>query len=256
MTPLEELVKKVSINDLTICVFANNNYIPVLEIWNKYFKNSTNSRCIVFALDEKTHEYCVQNCLDVFFAPFEGDWLGFMRHQMVLTRKILSLNHTVLVSDIDAIWVKNPLEYTLANDSDMVFSPGTIQPPRAHAQWGNVLCTGYFLIRPRDQVNAFLDCVEKRMLNEGDQPAINHELLERGLTWEGQECIYHIEFREKQILQTHSPRRGHAGDLSVTLLPNRYFQRLEEEEDALIIHPISPKQCADKLRVFGEIGVI
>jgi hypothetical protein len=215
-----------------------------------------NYRYLVFALDVETHEFCVQIGLDVFCAPFAGDWLGFMRHQMILTRKILDLKYTILVSDIDALWVKNPLDYTLAQDSDLVFSPGTIQPPRAHAQWGNVLCTGYFLIRPSDRVNAFLDCVEKRMLREGDQPAINHELLKRGLKWESRESGYYVEFRGKQILQTTSSRRGEVDSLSVTLLPNRHFQRLEEDEGALIVHPIAPKRCADKLKVFKEMGVI
>ena len=175
---------------------------------------------------------------------------------MILTRKMLDLSYTVLVSDVDALWVKNPLDLTLSQDSDLVFSPGTIQPPRAHAQWGNVLCTGYFLVRPSDKINSFLDCVQDRMLREGDQPAINHELLERDMKWDRQDSVYKIEFKEKSILQTISPRKGAAGNLTVTLLPNRYFQRLTEDEDAYVIHPIAPKKCVDKLRVFKDLGLI
>ena len=256
MPTLNEVVEGVSVNGLVVCVFANRDYVPVLDVWRKFFKKSTDCKCLVFALDSETHEFCVQNGLDVFLAPFEGDWLSFMRHQMVLTRKILDLGYTILVSDIDALWVKNPLDFTLSQDSDLVFSPGTIQPPKAHAEWGNVLCTGYFLIRPSDKVNSFLDCVQERMIGEGDQPAINHELLERDMKWDAQDSIYKIEFRGKSILQTISPRKGAAGGLTVTLLPNRYFQRITEDEDAYVIHPTVPKKCVDKLKAFKDLGVI
>lgn len=256
MLAFAEVAREVSVNNCVICVFANKVYIPVLGVWNKCFKKSTNCKYLVCALDKETHEFCIKNGLDVFFAPFEGDWLSFMQHQMVLTRKVLDLGYTILISDIDALWVKNPLDFTLSQDSDLVFSPGTIQPPKAHSQWGNVLCTGYFLVRPSDEVNSFLDCVQERMLGEGDQPAINHELLERDMKWDAQDSVYKIEFRGKSILQTISPRKGAAGGLTVTLLPNRYFQRLTEDEDAYVIHPVAPKKCVDKLRVFKELGVI
>jgi hypothetical protein len=256
MSTLNNVAREVSVDNLVVCVFANRDYVPVLDVWNKFFKKTANCKYLVFALDRETHEFCFQHGLDVFFTPFEGDWLSFMRHQMLLTRKILDLGYTILVSDVDALWIKNPIDFTLSQDSDLVFSPGTIQPPRAHAQWGNVLCTGYFLVRPSDKVDSFLDCVQERMLREGDQPAINHELLERGMKWDSQDSVYKIEFREKSILQTITPRRGAAGGLTVTLLPNRYFQRLTEDEDAYVIHPIAPKKCADKLRVFKDLGVI
>ena len=94
------------------------------------------------------------------------------------------------------------------------------------------------------------------MEKEGDQPAINKELLSRNLAWQDKETLYSISLNVKSIMQTLNPRIGNAGDLSVTLLPNRFFQRLKEETDALIVHPLAPKKSVDKLKVFRRIGLI
>ena len=57
-------------------------------------------------------------------------------------------------------------------------------------------------------------------------------------------------------MQTLNPRIGIAGDISVTLLPNRFFQRLKEDTDALVVHPLAPKKSVDKLKVFRKIGLL
>ncbi len=255
---LSDCAKNVAVKNLVICVFANKNYIPILKLWHRYFSANVKSKCLVVALDAKTYRFCIQEKYESFFAPYIGGGygLGFMRHQMNITRKILDLNYAILVSDIDAIWVKDPLKYTLSCKTDIVFSPGTVQPPEAHAKWGNVLCGGYFLIRPNHKVYAFLDNVQKRMEKEGDQPAINNELLSRNLVWNDNEKLYSISHNGRNIMQSLNPRIGIAGDLSVTLLPNRFFQRLKENVDAYVVHPLAPKKSTEKLKIFREIGLL
>lgn len=255
---LSECAKNVAERNLVICVFANKSYIPILKLWYRYFSANVNSKFLVVALDAKTYRFCKKEKYESFFAPYIGGGfgLGFMRHQMNITRKILDLNYEILVSDIDAIWIKDPLKYTLSCKTDIVFSPGTVQPPEAHAKWGNVLCTGYFLIRPNQKVDTFLNNVQKRMEKEGDQPAINNELLSRNLVWNDNEKLYSISHNGRNIMQSLNPRIGIAGDLSVTLLPNRLFQRVKENADALVVHPLAAKKSADKLKIFREIGLL
>ena len=66
----------------------------------------------LIALDAKTYKFCNRK-IRIIFCSHIKDWLSFMRHQMRITRKILDLNYKILVSDIDAIWVKDPLKYSL-----------------------------------------------------------------------------------------------------------------------------------------------
>tara|TARA_B100001248_G_C27391410_1_gene462569 strand:- start:1423 stop:2199 length:777 start_codon:yes stop_codon:yes gene_type:complete len=254
---LKDIALRVVDNKLVICVFANKDYLPVLNLWEKYFSKAVKKKFLVFSFDEETFEFCKEKKYETFFSPYSEKWgLGFMRHMMYLTREIINLNFSILVSDIDAIWLKDPLEFTTSTNSDLIFSPGTIQPPEAFVEWGNVLCCGYFLIRPSLRVNKFLDCVEKRMEYEGDQPAINKELLSRNLKWQENGNFYGINFCGHNVIQSVNSRVGQAGDISVTLLPNRFFQRLQEKEDALVFHPIAPKECATKLNLFKQYGIM
>ena len=50
--------------------------------------------------------------------------------------------------------------------ADMVFSPGSVWPPRALSSH---CCCGYFMLRSNENVIDFLESVDKRMTYEGDQ---------------------------------------------------------------------------------------
>ena len=68
--------------------------------------------------------------------------------------------------------------------------------------------------------------------------------------------MYSISHNGRNIMQSLNPRIGIAGDLSVTLLPNRFFQRLKENVDAYVVHPLAPKKSTEKLKIFREIGLL
>ena len=254
---LEDCLKKVAEEGLVVCVFSNKEYTPILSFFNMYFSSAVKRKYLVIALDKETYYYCDKKNYCTYYSPFtEPFGVDFMQHQMEVIKKILTLNYNVLVSDIDAIWLKDPIPYTLSSSSDIVFSPGTIQPLEAFEKWGNVLCSGYFLLMANERVLRFLESVKKRMIYEGDQPAINKELISRNLIWKNDTELYKQVFRRKKIIQSKETRIGIADNISVALLPNRFFQRLEEKEDPLVFHPIAPKICVDKMEVFKKNGFL
>ena len=256
-TNLEDCLEKVSEKGLVVCVFANKDYIPILSFFNMYFSSAVNRKYLVIAFDEETFYYCGKKNYCTYYSPFHEPFgIKFMQHQMEIIKKIITLNYNVLVSDIDAIWLKDPIPYTLSSSSDIVFSPGTIQPQEAFEKWGNVLCCGYFLLMANERVLNFLESVQKRMIYEGDQPAINKELISRNLIWKNDTKLYELNFQKKKIIQSEDTRIGIADKISVALLPNRFFQRLAEKEDPLVFHPIAPKICVDKMEVFKENGFL
>ena len=74
MLAFAEVAREVSVNNCVICVFANKVYIPVLGVWNKCFKKSTNCKYLVCALDKETHEFCIKNGLVEFHAAPNGSY--------------------------------------------------------------------------------------------------------------------------------------------------------------------------------------
>ena len=63
-----------------------------------------------------------------------------------------------------------------------------------------------------------------------------------------------MKLRRKKIIQSKDFRIGKAQDLTVTLLPNRFFQRLKESNSPLVFHPVVTK--GKKLEVFKENGFL
>ncbi|MEO0449992.1 MAG: putative nucleotide-diphospho-sugar transferase [Pseudomonadota bacterium] len=250
------LEKNCNPEGVIVCVFADHKYTEVLSNWLRKQAEVSNAKPVVFCLDRQTQSVCEGLRAEHILVPYSGDWLGFMRHQMAITLEMLRMGFTPLISDIDAIWVRDPLPTTLQHSQDMVFSPGTIQPLVAHAKWGNVLCTGFFLLRPTLRTVSFIEEVSQRMNNEGDQPAINRLLIEKQLDFTRPD-LYAIPFRNHDVMQSYSARLGVTKGLSVALLPNRLFQRLAEKDEPtpLIIHPIAPKTQEAKIEVLKSLDL-
>ena len=246
-------------HNVIICGSANRSYIPLMLEWFKKFSQIKDLNCIIFALDKSTYYACVQNNIPVLYTPFRGSWIEFLRFRMNKVKCILESGYNCIHTDIDAFWLKNPLDFTMNLPADMVFSPGSVWPPRALSSWGNVCCGGYFMLRSNENVIDFLESVDKRMTYEGDQPALNHELLDRGLSFNIDKNSYYLTVDNKNVLQSYSVRFGTAKDLAVALLPNKSFQRIIEPDfysEAYIIHPLAPKICKDKINMFKKLGLI
>ncbi|WP_045363637.1 putative nucleotide-diphospho-sugar transferase [Methyloceanibacter caenitepidi] len=254
---LEQKLDRARVHgNVVVCVFANRDYGTLLKHWLATAARAGCHKPLVFCFDEETAQIAAEAGASSHTVPFNGDWLGFMRHQMQITRGILALGYAPLASDLDAIWLRDPIPYTIGHPQDMVFSPGTVQPSEAHAAWGNVLCFGYYLLRPTSAVLSMLDKCLPLMESAGDQPVFNRYLLAQGLNF-APTSLYALSFNGNDVLQSRETRLGAAGDLSVALLPNRLFQRLPEpdEPEPLVIHPITPKVEDTKIAHLKEIGL-
>ncbi|MCB1442069.1 MAG: hypothetical protein KDJ72_03525 [Methyloceanibacter sp.] len=254
---LERKLDRARVRDnVVVCVFANRDYRMLLRHWLVTAAHAGCRKPIVFCLDREAKELCQEAGVEHHLFPFTGDRLGFWRHRVAILRKILDLGYSPLVSDIDAIWLRDPVPYIAGQPQDAIFSPGSIFPEEAHSVWGNVLCAGPCLLRPTPAVLTFLDQVWPHLRTQDDQAAINRQLLTLGLEFEPAD-LYPMPFRGRDVLQSRDTRTGTVGDLSVALLPNRLFQRLQEpgEPEPLVIHPVSPKVEDTKIAHFREIGL-
>ena len=72
------------------------------------------------------------------------------------------------------------------------------------------------MLRSNENVIDFLESVDKRMTYEGDQPALNHELLDRGLSFNIDKNSYYLTVDNKNVLQSYS----------VNLVPPKILQSL------------------------------
>lgn len=261
---LKKVLKKNCPNkEIAILVFANTRYRIILENWLIFFKSVSSRPCIVISMDNSLKKSLVgkidsDQILEISAPEVSNQqsWLEFMRVQMSVVRACLDMGYDTLVSDIDAIWVKDALVDLNDTDDDLVFSTGSFQPPEALAAWGFVLCCGFFLSRARLSVIKFYDEVFKRMKNEGDQPSVNKELLCRGINWGEVNRYTLLQKGEKKISGLKGILKGQSNDLSIAVLPNYKFQRIiENRNKASVVHPGAPKNPYKKALKLAKLGL-
>ena len=177
--------------------------------------------------------------------------------KLAVAAEYLKAGYTVLYSDVDAIWLKDPLTALAPIDADFLFQPGSF-PDKVKALWGFSVCTGFFLMRPSPQTIEFADAVHAKFDGD-DQRTLNDVLRENyDLHWslrpEGWEHCSLEDGWTKPVLG-HCRRTG----LTAAALAHSFYQRHGTQEDtcdhAIVCHPNSPKDEEDKFKILKELGI-
>lgn len=245
-----------------VVAFADYTYRRLLDIWHRQLTNLGIERIRVFALDAATVRFCARRGIDAIPIEWNGELGDLWGRRIVVFKQLLSTEPQFIHSDIDAIWLKNPLTHGSAaqlND-DLIFTQGTDWPNDVHAKWGFVLCCGWFWARSSPASHAFFDALQSDVRVTGDdQMSANRLLAASGAQWKSDPAqAYEMRSSGREMTCWTAPIRATTPDgLSVALLPHREFQRLPEATDrAVVKHFQSPKNGADKLRMLARHGLI
>jgi hypothetical protein len=249
--------------DPVTITFVDANYLPLLELWLPRLAQLGVERVKVFCLDATTLQWCRSHGVSAAQVDWTGNLRDLWAKRIQIFSELLAAGQEFIHSDIDAIWIRNPLRTgsAVGRDEDLVFSQGTVWPPDVHDQWGFVLCCGWFRARPTLAARAFFEGLEQDVMQTGDdQISVNRLLSVLGAQWShGRTGEYQLGFRERVVqCWTRAVRaQTTAGPLSVALLPQREFQRLpESSEHAIVKHYLTPKNCGQKLQALQEHGLI
>jgi hypothetical protein len=130
---------------------------------------------------------------------------------------LLASGSDILICDVDAIWLRNPMKTLLrvANDSDIVAGKGWY-PIELHKLWGSTLCLGFAYFKSSAFTIALLKEVSQLMKYEqldpdrvDDQYSVNRVLHSWGVSWNKGDALYvylymyycsTISIYEKQII--------------------------------------------------------
>ena len=161
-------------------------------------------------------------------------------------------------SDVDAIWLKNPLPYLARhNNYDLLASQGTIHPWKAFQKWGFTLCYGFFLVKSTKQTRQFLkEAASLTTYTGADQQRFNLVLLESNLDWQINDT-HNTSSRNNTLLCSRHIIRGQSQGLHVGLLPFKQFVRATTQaptSDTYVYHPLAPKTVASKKKLFKSMN--
>ncbi|KAK1369597.1 Glycosyltransferase [Heracleum sosnowskyi] len=202
---LSKILEKISVNKEVIVALANSNVKDMLEVWFTNIKRVGIPNYLVVALDEDIDSFCQSNNVPVYKRdPDEGiDAVAKVGGNHAVSglkfrilREFLQLGYSVLLSDVDIVYLQNPFNY-LYRDSDVesmtdghnnmtaygyndVFDEPSMGWARyAHTMRIWVYNSGFFYIRPTIPSIELLDRVAGRLSRENawDQAVFNEELF-------------------------------------------------------------------------------
>ncbi|XWS21085.1 hypothetical protein CRYUN_Cryun30bG0025000 [Craigia yunnanensis] len=203
---LAKILEEVAVRKELIVALANSNVKEMLEVWFSSIKRVGIPNYLVIALDDPIVEFCKSNDVPVYKRdPDKGvDAIGRTGGNHAVSglkfrilREFLQLGYSVLLSDVDIIYLQNPFNH-LYRDSDVesmtdghnyktaygyndVFDEPAMGWARyAHTMRIWVYNSGFFYIRPTIPSIELLDRVADRMArqqNSWDQAVFNEELF-------------------------------------------------------------------------------
>ncbi|KAJ9452975.1 hypothetical protein DIPPA_23219 [Diplonema papillatum] len=136
-----------------------------------------------------------------------------------LIRSSTESGKDIIISDLDAVWLLNPLREIrqAALTADIVTQRGTF-PKDISKRWGATLCMGFAYFKASHAVVEFLKSVDSFVDESGDdQDAMNRALLAANVTWrDAPLAVLNNTSQDKATTQT---------GMQVVLLPHSRFPR-------------------------------
>ncbi|KAH6830061.1 Nucleotide-diphospho-sugar transferase family protein [Perilla frutescens var. hirtella] len=207
---LGKILEEVAVNRELIVTLANSNVKDMLEVWFTNIKRVGISNYLVFALDEEIYSFCQSNDVPVYKKDVEeikedknfesiartGGNHAVSGLKFRILREFMQMGYSVLLSDVDIVYLQNPFEY-LYRDSDVEsmtdghnnmtaygYNDVFDEPEMGWARYAHtmriwVYNSGFFYIRPTIPSIELLDRVAGRLARENawDQAVFNEELF-------------------------------------------------------------------------------
>ncbi|KAJ1697462.1 hypothetical protein LUZ63_005974 [Rhynchospora breviuscula] len=203
---LGKILQQVAINNELIVALANSNMQGMLELWFTSIKKVGIKNYLVVALDDNIERFCKEKDVPVYrWDPDEGTDSAAKTggsHQVSalkfrILREFLQLGYSVLLSDVDIVYIQNPFDHiyrdcdvesmtdghsneTAYGYNDVFDEPAMGWSRFAHTMRIWVYNSGFFYIRPTVPAIELLDRVADRLSKEAnawDQEVFNEELF-------------------------------------------------------------------------------
>lgn len=229
-------------NNLVIVSFANKRYQRIALNWVCHLDKLEITNYVIVSLGRETFDFLklnnINTILEEGIVPRQAGsgwkWRTSQLHMF------LESGLDVIHSDLDAVWLKNPLEL-LESEYDIIASsvvPGF--PPETSKRWGFTMCMGWMFYRSTTATLSFFDKILEIEKDFDDQIEVNNYLSSRISL----ENIYNMmDGSCKMKLE----------NLNIKVLGKGVVKRGDFDETAYVCHPLMKKQsdCETQLKRRG-----
>lgn len=182
-------------SEFRVLVSTTEKYFPIFLNWLLFYRRCglDYSKLYIICFDKSTEVLLPQHGLEcnyVSYLPTRSHAqtivaLWQIRLQIVLS--LLEKNTDVLMSDVDAIWLRNPIPevYSLRNDADIISSRAQF-PEEIARELGATLCMGFMYIKSSEATVALWREIYSYTMKQksfDDQRELNTYLMIKGLRY-------------------------------------------------------------------------
>jgi hypothetical protein len=258
--PILQAAHAAAWNGTLVLSFCNAAYLPVLRRWLELARQAGIRGLMVVSFDAATRQFCQEQGIATAPAEmgFPADLGELWRYRLELTRRLLQTGLSVLLNDLDAYWLADPMPRLQRDQAHIVASQGTIHPRDVFAQTGLVLCCGFIYFRSSaPTLDALNQLVEGARSDPDDQRVLNRWLLQQGLCWRIPPGLGRssqaVAGKDLTFTAYDGDLEGETGSgLRVRLLAHCDFQRVfDPRVRPIVSHLHRPKRSDAKLDGYG-----
>jgi len=191
--------------------------------------------------------------------PCIGDLIGggldsIWQARLHIIDTLLANGTSVLLTDADAVWIKNPMEFI--RDADIVTQRGSF-PFGIGKQLGATACMGFAYFAGNPAVSNFFheEIITKFEHVHDDQRALNEAMMDDGIYFD-----HKLDYQQsRNIDRGIIPAKVHRRELHVNFLDHYRFPRVcragTVQADTIVAHCLSPKNGLGKIAELKKNGL-
>eukprot|EP00871_Galdieria_phlegrea_P004589 jgi/Galph1/5130/GphlegSOOS_G3793.1 len=186
---------------VVVATLANDAYSPLVSLLNNRLSRLELKSLFVFCADDRIYQFCIRNNISAWFLrdtpcqlspSYQQLWklslgtqefVSFTQLKYLIFYAILSNHYDLLFSDLDILWINNPLQYLLEESSEADI---LIQTDRKHSSQSlfSYLNTGFLYIRSHCGTQLLLRTMIKHATKwQSQQRNFNQILCRTGPQW-------------------------------------------------------------------------
>lgn len=243
---------------LTILSTVNAAYGDIADNWLEGIRRVERlDQVLLVALDEEARDRFSGRGVAVEYRPYDGEGLSSLWiHRVEIIRDLLKQGRDVVHSDLDAVWIGDPIPALVSHQATAVFSQGTYWPPEAHEKLGFVLCCGLFLLKATPEAKAFAEDWVLAVKEHGDdQTALNLMVAKLGGRWVIEDP-YTLSYQGRDFTCSRNPMTADMRGMPMAVAPHHQFPRLVGTlDEVLVAHPLSGKTGHETRQVLTDKGL-
>jgi hypothetical protein len=161
-----------------VITFVDNKYYPIFEIFYKYYKKFNRKDLLIISLDINVYAKISKLGVATILLPFNiSDRNYFWRYRLNIIKLIFEWSKMDIIhTDIDCIWLKDPIKYLLDNEYDVITQIEYGHPFHLSKKNGFVMCCGFMKFNYSEKTLNMLREVMDLKIND-DQVSFNEYLF-------------------------------------------------------------------------------